>query len=93
MPYFGDEGWGWVQLTGLYNAVCFDPPQPTAKTLTMPATKILNLKPPLVPSGKIDQFVGSGRTLASTFSPFDNSLTVFVADAVGIPWPFPSLAK
>lgn len=42
----------------------------------------LNLVPPLVKAGHIDDLLQAGQTLSATFSPLNNTLGVFVTSAV-----------
>jgi hypothetical protein len=43
----------------------------------------LNLVPPLVEAGHVDELIQAGQTLHASWSPLNNSLAVFVASAVG----------
>jgi hypothetical protein len=43
----------------------------------------LNLVPPLVESGHVDELIQAGQTLHASWSPLNNSLAISVASAVG----------
>lgn len=45
----------------------------------------LNLLPPLIESGHLDEFVQSGQTLAASLSPLDNSVAVLITTVCGLP--------
>jgi len=42
----------------------------------------LNLAPPLVEFGKFDDLLKSGQTISGTLSPADNSLAIWIKNAV-----------
>lgn len=50
----------------------------------MLGTDNLHLAPPLVEAGKFDELAEAGQTISSAFCPSDNSLLVYVKDAVSI---------
>ena len=43
---------------------------------------LFNLAPPLVPAGKPEDLLLAGQTLSASLSPLDNSLAIFVTNAV-----------
>ena len=43
----------------------------------------LNLVPPLVESGHIEDLIQAGQSLRASFSPLNNTVAVFVTSAVG----------
>ena len=44
----------------------------------MSEDNLLNVLPPLVQSGRIDELIDTGRTLSMSVSPLDNSVATFV---------------
>jgi hypothetical protein len=48
----------------------------------MTSSRHLNLAPPLVQSGRVDELIQLGQTLTSSLSPSDNSLAIFVTNTV-----------
>lgn len=46
------------------------------------AREHLNLAPPLVEAGRVQDFIDAGQTISSTFSPSDETLAVFVTNVV-----------
>ena len=48
----------------------------------MTVSRHLNLAPPLVHSGRVDELIQQGQTLSASLSPSSNSLAVFVTSTV-----------
>ena len=50
----------------------------------MATDNVLNVLPPLVQSGRFDEFIDAGRTLSMSLSPLDNSVAAYVTVEVEI---------
>jgi len=50
----------------------------------MDTNNVLDVLPPLVQSGRFDEFIDAGRTLSMSLSPLDNSVATYVTVEVEI---------